>query len=124
LASIRQACQRICGRERTEDQRARPAEIVIPSVNEGSHKPLPGTERPAKRERSARTSGEKSTRAFFKASDSKAARPLEVATYCFAEKFRAHKNTDLTVSEIVSFVAALGPCLSGAEAVVAFSIAT
>jgi hypothetical protein len=29
-----------------------------------------------------------------------------------AVKFRAYKNTDLTVSEIVSFVAALGACLS------------
>jgi hypothetical protein len=54
----------------------------------------------------------------------KPARPLEFATYCFAVKLRAYKNTDLTVSEIVSFVAALGACLSGAKAVGAFSIAT
>jgi len=51
-------------------------------------------------------------------------RELNAHGYVFAVKFRVYKKTDLTISEIVSFVAALGACLSGAEAGVAFSIAT
>jgi hypothetical protein len=43
---------------------------------------------------------------------------------CSMMRFRTYKNTDLSVSEIASFVAALGACLSGGEAAVAFSIAT
>jgi hypothetical protein len=107
-----------------EDQRARPAEIVSPSVNEGSDKPRQA--RNARRNaREARELPVKNGHALsLKRPIQKPARPLEFATYCFAVKFRTYKNIDLTVSEIVSFVAALGACLSGAEAVVAFSIAT
>ena len=59
-----------------EDQRAHPAEIVIPGCKRGISQTTPGTEHPAKRERSARTSGEKWTRAFFKAAAFKSQRGL------------------------------------------------
>ena len=39
-------------------------------------------------------------------------------------RYRTYKNTDLAVSEIVSFVGSLDACLSGAEGGIAFSIAT